>query len=1121
MGFFSTLKEIGKNGKNLQTWEQEQKDRLAQREALHNKKQPTEEEIARAKQTGSKILEIIDVMDNHSESVAENVESAVAPVLFVLPFGTALGTGWLSGKYIINPASKKIREMAENFDRTEEAKAFYQKLEAYNKNLDYKDKVRLDSLTSRSPKSLEKILKKLNDFELKNEAVKLNKKFQDSISLQKKSRKLGGWLIPISFIASFVFGNIFAAKIQVNSSKVARFQARESLNDPKAFVTYTPEQIEQAKAELKAEPKKGRKARKEKKVKGEKKLRQGLFGSIFGILRDNRAYKRAKQADNEASKLVTRELTPQEIKQAEIDQDVIQRTVKIINNEAEKYSENMEVAAGVLIGGTPWLGAAIGGGVAWVLNKLKVFDKSTQKALNKVGSAETKELYNEFKAVKNPGWKNMKYNGKFWKFFDSFCNDIDNSFKKSGDDITKRVGLYIKGFLSHVTARNAVISITSGLVTGLAGIAIGLKLQKSAARAGRYTAKRELEKDPRNFIGYSKEDYEEVKDVKSTKKEESKFKQYALFIPRVLKQYFAYAKYRKNEFKQNQVLQKQLQKQEVTDEQLREAKNLQRKLFNTFEKVDDNSQQYSESMEAAIEIAQPFVTFGGILALLSPVIYTGIQASRGKISTAKIIEKISSILGKSSKIGKSKIFKKYLNSVEKNVSTQVQNQYVEVKPLKVLLKDIDLSKDSFYDIATNLWKNVKGSSVSLNKASEKEIERYIWDMRFNLSKLSENSLIEMAGSQRKNSINTSIKVLDQVLDEIGRMPKETQVDLLEVMFNPSAIKNLPKERYNKAISTVEKLLDSKHNALRNVVEWNIPYSSKENFTSSLKEILKDAPQYQDELKHLYTWTLPDIFKKFPELADNPKVIESINKEFGANAQNFIKYVKSSTLQEKLNKIIPVDKLDDILKDEKLLTTLEEILGKENFSVIKGYAEKLRNNPQLKLEDIASQETIGKILEAFEKQQAKTKNLKEALTSKPFVELVPDKFLDAIPAFFSSEASVEFKNAFEKFVTENRDEILKYVKKEEMRGLLEFLDMLSKDPRKALADNTTKDLALKAWEKLNPLDKNTALSPQMRRKAQSILIKTVPLEKDAQKYIKENLKIELKTNARGEVRIADD
>ena len=192
---------------------------------------------------------------------------------------------------------------------------------------------------------------------------------------------------------------------------------------------------------------------------------------------------------------------------------------------------------------------------------------------------------------------------------------------------------------------------------------IALKLQKSAARAGRYTAKRELEKHPENFIGYTQEEYDEVKDVQNNKKKPNKIKEYALFIPNVIKQYLDYNKYRNHEFKEKQALKDILKKQDISAEQLRDAKNLQRKLFNTFEKVDDNSQVYSESMEAATEIAQPFVQYGGVLLALSPFIYTGIQVARGKITPAKLLDKITSKLSSGSNIMKKKWFKKYLGNV--------------------------------------------------------------------------------------------------------------------------------------------------------------------------------------------------------------------------------------------------------------------------------------------------------------------------------------------------------------------------------------------------------------------------------------------------------------------------
>lgn len=52
-----------------------------------------------------------------------------------------------------------------------------------------------------------------------------------------------------------------------------------------------------------------------------------------------------------------------------------------------------------------------------------------------------------------------------------------------------------------------------------------------------------------------------------------------------MKQYWAYNKYKKTEYKEKQALKDLLKKQDITPEQLREAKNLQRKLFNTFEKL--------------------------------------------------------------------------------------------------------------------------------------------------------------------------------------------------------------------------------------------------------------------------------------------------------------------------------------------------------------------------------------------------------------------------------------------------------------------------------------------------------------------------------------------------------
>ena len=213
-----------------------------------------------------------------------------------------------------------------------------------------------------------------------------------------------------------------------------------------------------------------------------------------------------------------------------------------------------------------------------------------------------------------------------------------------------------------------MFGLIGGFVTSIAGSLIALKLQKASSRTGRYIAKRELEENPKNFIGYTDEEMQEVKDVKAPKKSfGEKVKEYALFIPNVMKNYFEYQKYKKTELKQNKMLQEELTKLDVTETQMKEAKNLQRKIFNTIEKVDDKSQEYSESMEAAVEIAQPYVYGAGMLTMISPLIYTGYLAAKGKLSAKSVINKGLTTLSGSSKITEKKWLKKYLVNIAKQL----------------------------------------------------------------------------------------------------------------------------------------------------------------------------------------------------------------------------------------------------------------------------------------------------------------------------------------------------------------------------------------------------------------------------------------------------------------------
>ena len=666
---------------------------------------------------------------------------------------------------------------------------------------------------------------------------------------------MGAIGVGIATILSFIGINIYAAKLQVDGSKIARYQARQALKNPKSFVIYTPEQIEQAKDEIAKHPEWLKEKKKEK-------LNSGFFKSIVNLFKDRKAYKNFIKNDTDESKIVTRELTAEELENAKRDKEVIQRVVRIINNEAEKNSQRMEVAGDVLINGTPFLGAAVGAVANFVLNKFNVIDKFVDKNVDKNASEKTKELYNSLKKGAESG--NPLFN-KWTKFAKSFMNDTSNNLEESAGTMRKRSTDMIARLkrmavsaLAHPKGRGWMIAGIGSIITGTVGAFLGLKLQKSAARAGRFTAKQELEKDPKNFVGFTEDDYNEVKDVKSDKKSKSKIIENITFLPTVIKQYYAYDKFKKNEFKQKQLLQERLEKQDISDEQLKNAKNLQRKLFNTFEKVDDKSQSYSEATEAAIDIAQPFVWYGGILTMLSPLLIASVQVARGKMSPAKVVNKIAGFLSKSSNTMKSKWFKKYLNNVEKNVSTKVENTVVKSKPLGALLDNVNLKDDSILEIVSKSFNNFKNKTKDFAKMSNAEQENALWELEESLTKI-----LKMKNPQLANKISDVFSQL-----RWNTSNPQTRADMLDLILNPTQIKSMSKERYDSAYKLLkgsierfagyEKLSKEIYPALDNIIA--------KMDVESCKNIYKEISQIP-EIKNLID---TDKFDKFFNIMENMK-----------------------------------------------------------------------------------------------------------------------------------------------------------------------------------------------------------------------------------------------------------
>ena len=819
MGFFGTIREITKNSGKLKSYEQEQRDRKAKREELYKSREYTPEELQRAKELGKNIIDVNDVMDNHSESIAENVEEMCEPIVTIAPLVGLVGSAVGSIKYIIGPSDKQLTKIREKYLNTEEAKNLYREIREQieakpNKKSEFYSN---DLLSKNSIKSIE-------DAKLRKRAEQLYKKYlKEAKTPLNKMKYLAPAIIAGTTIVSFVGSILYATKLQVDSSKIARFQARGFLEDPKAFVNYTPEQIEQAKAELEANPE-----LKKKRKNKDKKLKNGFFRGTWSLFKDRKAYKRYKAQDNDESKLVTRELTPEEIAKAQKDKEIIQNTVRYINNQAEINSENMEVAAQVFFNATPFLGAAIGGAIAWIFNKTGFIDKRINSIIKNNCSEETqklKQIYEESAKKKAKGAFGIFDRLVKWGEFAGAAQDdlaqevVENGVKKlKKASMSEQIKRGLVSGLTHKGIRNWSISLIAGFTTAIAGSLIGMKLQKSAARAGRYTAKRELEKDPRNFIGFTEEEYKQVEDVKSNEKKPSKIKEYATFLPRVMKEYWAYQKYRRGEYKQNQLLREQLQKQEVTEEQLVDAQNLQRKLFNTFEKVDDNSQVYSESTEAAIQIAQPVVQYGALALILTPIIIGITMVAKGKRDPGWALKKITGLLGSSSWLMKSKPVRAYLNSVAKNLSnTMATTTAPACKPLGAMLKNTDIVNEPIIELLPKIFKNQKTALQDLSKMSKQQMDDCLLEIERMLYKddTKVNMLIDMFTGKIKNIAPDAIDLdahkiskreIRDIVFRLRHTPHEDRVDMLKSIFNRKEFTELSIERRNQITSKLDSIL---------------------------------------------------------------------------------------------------------------------------------------------------------------------------------------------------------------------------------------------------------------------------------------------------------------------------
>lgn len=138
-------------------------------------------------------------------------------------------------------------------------------------------------------------------------------------------------------------------------------------------------------------------------------------------------------------------------------------------------------------------------------------------------------------------------------------------------------------------------SIFVGFVPTVAFSAIALKLQKQGSRVARFKVKQDFMNNPEKVIYF---DDEKAKDVKDYQIVPEKKRNIFKFIKQARKDNKEYNAYMKEHELEDKKKRKALDSIQLSEDQKKDAKALQKNVFKIFNEVDEKSQQYSEKVEA-------------------------------------------------------------------------------------------------------------------------------------------------------------------------------------------------------------------------------------------------------------------------------------------------------------------------------------------------------------------------------------------------------------------------------------------------------------------------------------------------------------------------------------------
>lgn len=188
----------------------------------------------------------------------------------------------------------------------------------------------------------------------------------------------------------------------------------------------------------------------------------------------------------------------------------------------------------------------------------------------------------------------------------------------------------------------AIAQIVAAIIPVILSIA-SAQIQKQASRVGRFKIKQDLLNNPSKLVYVADENLADLKDVNVIQdRKEGLFK----FLAHAWENNKEYNNYQKTTAKQEEKFYKAIETLELTPEQMKDAQTLQRNTFKTFNKVDEKSQKYSESIEA----------LGQAITLPISLLFTGL----GLIVGTKYLAKGAK---SSSKLELASNFSKYLTAI--------------------------------------------------------------------------------------------------------------------------------------------------------------------------------------------------------------------------------------------------------------------------------------------------------------------------------------------------------------------------------------------------------------------------------------------------------------------------